>query len=396
MEESLRPWRRLLIKMRIGIIIGIIIAVIGIVCAVFGFYRIKKASERNAKNTSKKGAFISFIAAALCLVLLLIIPASFKTVQTGQVAVVKFLGKAKEVKTAGTYFDFWMLNTYDVYDSKVQNVDIITAAYSSDAQTMDVTMTLQYQIMSDKVIDIAEQYGSLAILQSRIQSIAIEKTKSVLSSYKAMDIIANRSSMSPEVEETIKTAIGDEFFVNVNTVVLTNIDFSDAFEKAVEDKMIAEQKQLQAEYENSAKIAAAEAEAKAAIQKAEGEASAKLKEAEAQIEIAKAQAESKLIAAEADREAQLEVARAEAESLRLKSIEAARSLGFTVTEKTVTDSDGNTSIEYEIDFTGKSAEEIALIMDYLKYIEYLDKWNGELPDVVAGDSATVVIPTPSV
>ena len=381
--------------MKLGIIIGIVLSIIGIGCAVFGFYRIKKASERNAKNTSKKGAFISLIAAALCLVLLLIVPASFKTVQTGQVAVVKFLGKAKEVKTAGTYFDFWMLNTYDMYDAKVQNVDIITSAYSSDAQTMDVTMTLQYQIMSDKVIDITEQYGSLDILQSRIQSIAIEKTKSVLSSYKAMDIIANRASMSPEVEETIKSAIGDEFFVNVNTVVLTNIDFSDAFEKAVEDKMIAEQKQLQAEYENNAKIAAAEAEAKAAIQKAEGEASAKLKEAEAQIEIAKAQAEAKLIAAEADREAQLEVARAEAESLRLKSIEAARSLGFTVTEKTVTDSDGNTSIEYEIDFTGKSTEEIALIMDYLKYIEYLDKWNGELPDVVAGDSATVVIPTPS-
>ena len=381
--------------MKLGIIIGIVLSIIGIGCAVFGFYRIKKASERNAKNTSKKGAFISLIAAALCLVLLLIVPASFKTVQTGQVAVVKFLGKAKEVKTAGTYFDFWMLNTYDMYDAKVQNVDIITSAYSSDAQTMDVTMTLQYQIMSDKVIDITEQYGSLDILQSRIQSIAIEKTKSVLSSYKAMDIIANRASMSPEVEETIKSAIGDEFFVNVNTVVLTNIDFSDAFEKAVEDKMIAEQKQLQAEYENNAKIAAAEAEAKAAIQKAEGEASAKLKEAEAQIEIAKAQAEAKLIAAEADREAQLEVARAEAESLRLKSIEAARSLGFTVKEKTVTDAAGNTSIEYEIDFTGKSTEEIALIMDYLKYIEYLDKWNGELPDVVAGDSATVVIPTPS-
>jgi len=383
--------------MKLGLIVGFIIAAIGVGAIAFGIYQIKQATSKNAKmtgKTSKRSAFISFGAAILCVILLAVVPMSFKTVQTGQVAVVKFLGKAKEVKTAGTYFDFWMLNTYDVYDAKVQNVDIVTAAYSSDAQTMDVTMTLQYQIMSDKVIDIAEQYGSLAILQSRIQSIAIEKTKSVLSSYKAMDIIANRSSMSPEVEETIKAAIGDEFFVNVSTVVLTNIDFSDAFETAVEDKMIAEQKQLQAEYENSAKIAAAEAEAKAAIQKAEGEASAKLKEAEAQIEIAKAQAESKLIAAEADREAQLEVARAEAESLRLKSIEAARTLGFTVTEKSVTDTDGNAATEYEIDFTGKTTEEISLITDYLKYIAYLDKWNGELPDVIAGDSATVVIPTP--
>jgi len=278
--------------MKLGIIIGFILVAICLGAVAFGAYKLKQATSRNAKmtgNTSKKGAFISFGAAALCVVLLLIVPGSFKTVETGQVAVVKLLGKAKDVKTAGTYFDFWMLNTYDVYDAKVQNVDISTAAYSSDAQTMDVTMTLQYQIMSDKVINIAEQYGSLAILQSRIQSIAIEKTKSVLSSYKAMDIIANRSSMSPEVEETIKQAIGDEFFVNVNTVVLTNIDFSDAFEKAVEDKMIAEQAKLKADYENDTKVA-----------KAEADANAKLKAAQAEIEIAKAEAEALKIAAEAE------------------------------------------------------------------------------------------------
>ena len=54
-----------------------------------------------------------------------------------------------------------------------------------------------------------------------------------------------------------------------------------------------------------------------------------------------------------------------------------------------------TSVEYTIDFTGKSAEEIRLITDYLKYIEYLSKWDGKLPSVVTGDSATVMIPTPT-
>ena len=31
------------------------------------------------------------------------------------------------------------------------------------------------------------------------------------------------------------------------------------------------------------------------------------------------------------------------------------------------------------DFTGKSAEEIKLISEYLKYMEYLAKWDGKLP-----------------
>jgi regulator of protease activity HflC (stomatin/prohibitin superfamily) len=183
------------------------------------------------------------------------------------------------------------------YDAKVQNVDVATMAYSSDAQTMDIQMTIQYSIMSDNVVDIATQYGTLEVLQNRIVSIATEKAKSVLSSYKAMDIIAQRAAISPAVETAIKTAIGDEYYVNVTTVVLTNIDFSDAFEAAVEDKMIAEQTKLKADYDNQTKVA-----------KAEADAEAKLKAAQAEIEIAKAEAEALTIAAEAQAEANRKIA----------------------------------------------------------------------------------------
>jgi regulator of protease activity HflC (stomatin/prohibitin superfamily) len=104
-----------------------------------------------------------------------------------------------------------------------------------------------------------------------------------------MDIIATRSAISPAVEEAIKNAIGNEYYVKVNTVVLSNIDFSDAFEQAVEDKMIAEQAKLKADYENEKKVAQAAAEAEA-----------QLKKAEAEIEIAKAEAEAKKIKAEGE------------------------------------------------------------------------------------------------
>ena len=52
-----------------------------------------------------------------------------------------------------------------------------------------------------------------------------------------------------------------------------------------------------------------------------------------------------------------------------------------------------TAVEYNIDFEGKTDEEIQLITDYLKYIEYLDKWDGKLPSVMTGDSASIMIPT---
>ena len=248
--------------MEIGIIFGVLFAL-----GFAGGAALIYFNTKNGKPILITGALIM----AVCALLFLVVPFSFHTVQTGEVAVVKEFGEAKEVKSAGMHFDFWITKTYTRYDTKVQNVDISTAAYSSDAQTMSVTMTLQYQIIEDKVLNVVKEYGNLATLQNRIQSVAIEKAKSVLSSYKAMDIIANRAQMSPAVETAIKDAIGESYFVNVNTVVLTNIDFSDAFELAVEEKMIAEQAKLKADYENQTKVAQAQAEADAKVKAAEAE-----------------------------------------------------------------------------------------------------------------------------
>ena len=184
-----------------------------------------------------------------------------------------------------------------------------------------------------------------------------------MSSYSAMEIIEKRSSISPQVEALIKETVDDEYCVDIVAVVLTNIDFSDAFEQTVEDKMIAEQEKLKAQYEKETAIINAEKE----------------------LEVAKLAAE-----------AQIEVSRAEARALQLKSVEVARALGFTILEKEVKDeNDVVTSVEYTIDFTGKSADEVKLITEYLKYIEYLSKWDGKLPSVVTGDSATVMIPAPT-
>jgi regulator of protease activity HflC (stomatin/prohibitin superfamily) len=269
--------------MAIGIFAGVLIAILAGLCFTV------------AATAGDNKPFIGLTSIILGIALVIsffFVPFSFHTVSSGEVAVVKHLGKIEDVKTAGTHFDLWATNKYIKYDTKVVSLDTQTAAYSSDAQTMDIQMTVQYQINSDKVIDIATQYGKLSVLENRINSIALEKTKSVLSSHKAMDIIANRASISPAVEEAIKDAVGEEYYVNIVAVVLTNIDFSDSFERAVEDKMIAEQAKLKADYENDTKVA-----------KAEADAEAKLKAAQAAIEIAKAEAEAKKIAAEAEAEA---------------------------------------------------------------------------------------------
>lgn len=191
---------------------------------------------------------------------------------------------------------------------------IEAVTYSSDAQTMSVQMNVQFKIREDKALEIVKTYGTLEALTARISSIITEQPKTVLSTHTAMDIIANRGAMTPAVEDAIRKAIGDEYYVDIIKVTITNIDFSDAFEHAVENKMIAEQAKLQADYENEKKVASA-----------------------------KADAEAKILAAEAE---------AKANELLEKSL----------TDKILQD-------------------------------KYLDKWNGVLPSVVAGEDANLMIPT---
>lgn len=314
---------------------------------------------------------LSVILALIGLSVLIIVPGSIHTIQTGQVAVVKTWGEAKEIRTPGIHYDGWLSHKYEIYDSTVQQVLIKTSAYSSDGQTMDIELVVQYQIQTENIIEISKNYGGLEMVESRIETISIEKMKSVLSQKSAMTIIETRASVSPDVESSIRNAITQDFYVNITTVVLTDISFTDAFEKTVEDKMIAEQEKLKAEYEKE----------KAIIQ------------AEQALEVAKLDAQSKIAEAQGKADSMVAIAQAEANSIKLKSIEVARMLGFSILETAVKDENNEViGTEYNIDFTGKSTEEIKVISDYIKYIEYLNTWNGILPEVLTDNNASIIIP----
>lgn len=371
----------------------------------------KKSKEKNAKN--KKIAQISTISLCVSFICTFLIPSSFHQVEAGQVAVMKSLGKIVGTRMPGTYFDFCLTCKYIYFDTTVQKLDINTNSYSSDAQTMNIQMTVQYRIDPSKAENILTEYSNMSSLAQRIEKVADDNVKSILSKYTAMKIIETRSMISPEVEQTIKEAVGNRYYVQVTAVNLTNIDFTDEFEKAVEDKVVAEQQK------------------EAAITKAEQE-----------LEVAKLTAQAKIEAARGDAESQKIIASASAEAMALKIVELAKSLGFTVNEtyiqnietlfetvetgekissqneetevtsspitgvmisyedegtirKTITTSLVSTqySIVYDENHT---KEDLKVIVDFVKYLEYLEKWDGKLPEVMTGtDGVDIIIPSDS-
>ena len=309
-----------------------------------------KDEKKGQKALPRTLAILSLVGVALFAT----IPGSFHQVETGTVAVVRNLGKIKGTRGPGTYFDFYMVNSYEVYDTKVQQDKITTSAYSKDGQTM--------------------------VLEARIETVTIEKTKAVMSSAEAMTIIQNRSQFSNSVSASVREGISDDYYVNVKDVVLTNIDFTNEFERSVEDKVIAEQ------------------EKQAAITRAEAE-----------LEVAKLEAQKKIEEARGNAEAQKIIAQASAEAATYNIVELAKTVGYTVNETYLYSVEGverefaakqaesETTIylgtKYVIDLTSGPGQDQfkVLVEDYLKYLAYLEKWDGKLPDVVSGDDALSII-----
>ena len=337
--------------MVVCVILAILFAVLAVVAGGAAFYGVEEGNDKLVVG----GGIICVI----MVILFIFLPWNFKTVDNGEIAVVKRLGEVVDVREPGMHTDFWMTKSYVRLDTKVRQVDITTASYSNDKQTMDITMTVQYQIKKDMAKEIVIHYGNLELLESRIQSVAIERTKAIMSAYTADSLIEQRNTISIAVATAVEEALGENYYIDITTVALTNIDFSDAYEQAVEQKMIATQE-----------VERAKAEAEKAAEIAKG-----------QLEVAKQEAEAKKVAAEADAKAKELAAEAEAKAIAIKSLEVARMLGLTVTINGV-----------EMIKPDLTPEESTLIAEYLKYMEYLATWDGELPDVVTDGSTVVVTP----
>jgi regulator of protease activity HflC (stomatin/prohibitin superfamily) len=168
----------------------------------------------------------------------------------------------------------------EIYDIKTREIPLEFEAYSKDAQIVSGQLAVQYQLQPDMVMEINRQYGSVSVLEQKLRAVILERAKSVFADRGAMLIVETRSILSSEIEKRIVPVV-NQYYVTLTMVALSDIAFNTAFENAVEQKMIAEQEKLRADYDKERAIikaeellAVAEREAKAVIKKAEGDAEA--------------------------------------------------------------------------------------------------------------------------
>ena len=151
-------------------------------------------------------------------------------------------------------------------------------AYSRDQQPADMRVTVNFHVPAAEVSNVYTNYGSIEALADRvIARKAPQEIKTVFGQYDAVSVIQNRAKFNKDVADAISSVTDGP--VMIDSVQVENIDFSDAYEQAVEARMTA-QVEVQKQEQNlqqekiKADIAVTQAQGRANSVKAEADASA--------------------------------------------------------------------------------------------------------------------------
>ena len=239
-------------------------------------------------------------ALALMVLLAAVLLSSVTVVPTGYTGIVTTFGKVEQrTLSAGAHL---ILPWQEVVkmDNRTQKVQIVTQAFSSDIQQVDLQISVNYCIDQETAQELYRTVG-VGYYENIMYPRILENTKAVFSRYTAENLIAKRNSLSDLIAENTAEDM-KPFGITIVSIAIEDIDFTDAFTAAVEAKQVAAQNKLTAETEQAQKTMEEQAIAERAIIAANAEAEKAVIAANAELEVVKVQAEAALYAGEKEAE----------------------------------------------------------------------------------------------
>jgi prohibitin 2 len=226
------------------------------------------------------------------ILLVVVLAASVKIVEAGHRGVLLNFGAVDTSASLNEGIHFVVPFRDNIVQLEVRTQKIVenAASASRDLQDVSTQVALNYHITPDSAQVLFQQLGF--DYANRVVSPAIqESVKQVTARYNAENLITNRETVKDEIETQIEQRLG-AYNIDVETISITEFQFSEQFRRAVEAKVEAEQRALQATNdlrrieieaqqaearavgEQQANIAHAEGVRQAAILQAQGEAEA--------------------------------------------------------------------------------------------------------------------------
>jgi regulator of protease activity HflC (stomatin/prohibitin superfamily) len=202
--------------------------------------------------------------------LFFIIPSAFIIIDAGHVGVVKKLGAVQESSLVeGFHFKTPFVDKVVQVDVRLNNSRSEALSSSKDLQTVKTIVSVQYSINGEIAPQTYKKIGLSTQIQAYVIQPAIsESVKAVTAKYTAEELITKRGDVKLQIQSAIQTFIdaslqkkGIQNGVLIANVAITDFNFSDEFNKAIELKVKAEQEALQAKNEKIRRVTQAEASA---------------------------------------------------------------------------------------------------------------------------------------
>ena len=168
----------------------------------------------------------------------------------------------------GVGFKWPFISSMIEMDVRTRKMTEKTATYTSDVQTAELEYTFTYDLNPESVHILYETVGQ-DYEAKKLIPVLNDVLKDVIGRWQAQDLVANRDKARVDIVAGLQNRLDKRFFQNI-TFQFINIDYSEKFEGAIEDKVIAEQKAQEAV--NNTKRIKEEAEQKVISAKAEAEA----------------------------------------------------------------------------------------------------------------------------
>ena len=220
---------------------------------------------------------------------------SFVVINPGERGVVVRYGSVSDnVMTEGLNWKTPFIDTVDVMNVQIQKYEApVEDASSKDMQTVKTGVTVNYRLNPAGVVDIRRELGvddperdQLTVIAPQLK----ESIKAITARYKADELLVNRSKVRREMQELLQKKL-DNVLPNAFIVVefaITDFNFSDTFNNAIEAKVEAEQSALRVQNQ----VAQAESEALKEVAAARGRAEAIRLEARAEADAITIRAEA--------------------------------------------------------------------------------------------------------
>ena len=251
-------------------------------------------------NSNPRAVKKAGLLAGVLVVLLLIAVVAMScvtTVPTGHTGVVTTFGSVEDYTfDAGVHMKLpWQKVV--MMDNRIQKQTVNLSCFSSDIQEVSMVFTVNYQINKANAQVIYSTIG-ISYYDTVITPCITEATKVVTAKYSAEALVGQRTDLAAQIEEELTSSL-KKYNIEIVSTSIEDMDFTDAFTNAVEEKQVAEQNRLRALTE--AETAKIEAEAAAEVERIRAQA-----EADAQLIRAEAEAEANRLISESLTEAVLE------------------------------------------------------------------------------------------